>query len=71
MKTVVLCFIDGEYPSKQMKSLAGITAGYDFDKPREGMFKIWANTADKEETFFIPQAELISCGLIVERARPD
>jgi hypothetical protein len=69
MKTVELAFRDGDYPSKQTESLAGMSAGFDFDQPRDGMMKIWANTDRKEETLIIPQANLISCRIIVERTR--
>lgn len=62
MSRVEVSYIHGELPGTRTESLQGDKVGFEFvDEPREGLFKIWANSEDKELTFFVKNEEDVIC----------
>ncbi len=70
MNRIEVAYVQGEHPSYRTKALEGTKVGFDFvDQPREGLFKIWANTEGKEMTFYVLKEKVISWDVEIDKAR--
>jgi len=69
MSRVQVSYVHGEHPSTRTESLEGLKVGFEFDDPRDGMFKIWANSEGKEQTFFVRESNVICWDIEIDKAR--